>query len=52
MQLKMLLAYILLNYDFHFPNGVTTRPENITFDAGIIPDPKAKLVFKRRTQVT
>ena len=51
MQLKIVIAYILLNYDFHFPNGVTARPDNILFDAGIIPDPKAKLVFKRRTQV-
>jgi hypothetical protein len=48
MQLKMMLAYILLNFDFSFPDGIKTRPKNVTFDAGIIPDPKAKLVFKKR----
>jgi len=47
MQVKMVLAYILLNYDIAYP-GVASRPEKINIAGTIIPDTKARLVFKRR----
>ncbi|GLB37078.1 putative cytochrome p450 [Lyophyllum shimeji] len=48
MELKIMLAHILLNYDISFPPGVTARPANITFNGAIIPDSKAQMVFTRR----
>lgn len=43
-----MLAYILLNYDLSFPPGITQRPKNIIFNAAVVPDPKAEVVFTRR----
>lgn len=48
MELKIMLAHILLNFDISYPQGITNRPENTTFDGAIIPDPKAKLIFRAR----
>ena len=50
MELKVILAHILLNYDFQFPGGITTRPENVYFEVGVAPNTEAKLVFKKRQQ--
>ena len=48
MELKLMLAHIMLEYDVSYPPGITTRPKNVFFDNAIMPDPKAHLVFKRR----
>ncbi|KDR75911.1 hypothetical protein GALMADRAFT_68551 [Galerina marginata CBS 339.88] len=48
MELKLMLAHILLEYDISFPPPITQRPKNLTFNGAIIPDPKAHLVFKPR----
>jgi len=48
MTLKVILACIILEYDVSYPPG-TTRPNNLPFNGGIFPDPKAHLVFKRRS---
>lgn len=47
-ELKMMLAHIILNFDISYPDGIHTRPKNMLFDGAIIPDPKAKLIFKPR----
>jgi hypothetical protein len=52
MELKVMLAHLLLNYDFSFPQGVTERPKNLTIYSAVIPDTKAKLVFTPRARVT
>jgi len=51
MELKQMLAQILLNYDFALPAGMTERPKNICFDGSYFPDLRANLVFKRRKEV-
>jgi cytochrome P450 len=48
MEIKIMLALILVNYDVSFIPGTTERPKNVFFTGGIVPDPKAQLVFKRR----
>lgn len=48
MELKIMLAHILLEYDISYPAGVTERPKNVVFNGAIIPDTKALLVFRPR----
>jgi len=48
MELKIMLAHILLHYDISYPPGIIRRPKNIIFNGAIIPDPKARLVFTPR----
>jgi len=50
MELKVMLAQLLLDYEFYYPEERATRPKNIYFELGIIPDPSVKLVFRRRTE--
>jgi phosphotransferase system HPr-like phosphotransfer protein len=50
MELKMMLAHIILNFDIHYPKGIHTRPQNKLFDAAIIPDTRARLIFKARSK--
>jgi hypothetical protein len=47
MEIKMLLAHLMLHYDIAYPVGKTLPPP-LTIDAATIPDPKAHLVFKKR----
>lgn len=47
-ELKLMLAHILLEYDISYPAGVTERPKNVVFNGAIIPDTKAHLVFRSR----
>ena len=47
-QIKAVLANIILNYDISFPAGQSERPEN-HYKGGLIrPDPNQKIVFKPR----
>jgi len=48
MELKIMLAHILLHYDVRYPPQITERPKNIIFNGAIVPDTKAKLLFTRR----
>jgi len=48
MELKIMLAHILLNYDIKFASKATKRPANIIFNGAIIPDMKAQMVFTPR----
>lgn len=45
-EMKMMMAYLLLNYDVKTVDGV--RPKNIYMGGVVIPAPKAKLMFRRR----
>jgi hypothetical protein len=51
MELKVMLAHVILNYDIAFPSGISERPKNIYFDNMCVPDPSANLVFRRREAV-
>ncbi|PPR07416.1 hypothetical protein CVT26_013732 [Gymnopilus dilepis] len=48
MELKIMLAHILLEYDISYPPCVNQRPSNATFNGAIIPDTKARIIFKPR----
>lgn len=45
-EIKRMMAYLLLNYDVKTEDGV--RPKNVNMGAAFIPNPKAKLLFRRR----
>lgn len=47
-ELKVLLAFIIINYDFKLAGSRMERPDNIYFLDAVIPDPTARLLFKRR----
>ena len=51
MELKLMLAHIILDYEVSYPPGITSRPKNILFNGAIVPDQKAHLVFKRRSTI-
>ena len=48
MELKVILAIILLNWDVSLPEGVKERPKNMTLHVSVLPPPKAELVFTKR----
>jgi hypothetical protein len=50
MELKVMLAQILLGYDFKYPPDITTRPKDLLFELGVMP-PSVDLVFKKRTDI-
>jgi len=49
MELKIVLATILLNWDISLPEGVKERPKNMVFQTITMPPPKAELVFTKRS---
>ncbi|KAF9501445.1 cytochrome P450 [Pleurotus eryngii] len=48
MELKIMIAIILLNYDFKLPDGEVTRPKDVIFAGAVIPPTKEHLLFKPR----
>ena len=46
-EMKLVLAHLLLRYDIKLPDG-HGRPKNFTFDSDMFPDPRARLLIKRR----
>ena len=50
MELKLLLAYLLLNFDFRFPPGVK-RPSLLVVDEFMAPAPWAKVMVRKKQQV-
>ncbi|KAF2129173.1 Ent-kaurene oxidase [Dothidotthia symphoricarpi CBS 119687] len=46
-EMKMILAHILLRYDWKFPDG-QERPKNFTIDTDMYPDPAARVMIKQR----
>ena len=49
MELKVMLAIILLNWDVSLPEGVKERPKNMAFQLAIVPPPRGELVFTKRS---
>lgn len=45
------MVYLLNNYDMKFAPG-QSRPPSLQFETQFIPDPQAKVMFKRRTPDT
>lgn len=51
-EIKMIMAYLLLHFDFKFEGGRTERPANVSFELQNSPDPTIKILLKRRTDNT
>lgn len=43
---KMMLAYVVLHYDVRFQDG--TRPKDVIVGTNYLPDPDAKILFRKR----
>lgn len=46
--MKLLLATLILEYYFRFPDGQSTRPANRVMDVHILPNMKQQVLFKKR----
>ncbi|KAK7686505.1 hypothetical protein QCA50_010103 [Cerrena zonata] len=47
-ELKAIFAHVVMNYDIRFAND-GPRPENVWFANTVIPDPTAKVLFRKRS---
>ena len=47
-EMKLMLTYVILNYDIKLENGRVVRPLNMCFKESNIPDPTIKLLFRKR----
>ncbi|KAG8752467.1 hypothetical protein FRC14_007003 [Serendipita sp. 396] len=55
MELKTMFAYLIANYDMKWPDSVSNgkdgyRPADIWMGAGLIPDPKGRILIRERSQ--
>lgn len=50
LEIKVILAEILLNYDLSFPTGTPHKPKLFSFNLFTVPSPTAKLTFTCKTQ--
>lgn len=48
MEIKMIMAHVLLEYDFRFEEGTVERPRNISFELQNSVNPGVKILFRRR----
>lgn len=49
MQLKIMVAVIVLKYEFKFPGGKKIRPKDVVVDGFVMPPVKEHLLFKPRS---
>lgn len=47
-ELKAMMAYLVTHYDVKLADGETTRPKDVEFAYNVIPNPKAKVMFRKR----
>lgn len=47
-EMKLILAKILLEYDIKFPEGQTVQPPPFYLDDGILPNRKQNILFRKR----
>ena len=48
MEIKIIMAHVLLEYDFRFEEGTVERPRNISFELQNSVDPGVRVLFRRR----
>ncbi|KAJ7727345.1 cytochrome P450 [Mycena olivaceomarginata] len=48
LKIKIILAEILMNYDVSFPAGESNTPKPFAFNVFTMPNPSARLVFRKR----
>ncbi|KAI1208440.1 putative cytochrome P450 [Annulohypoxylon truncatum] len=47
-EIKMIMAYLLLNYDFRFPETKKERPQSIGVETQLLPNQNALICLRRR----
>lgn len=47
-EIKAIMVYLLMNYDFKFPKGKPERPQSLQVETQNLPNHEATLMFKRR----
>ncbi|OJJ39637.1 hypothetical protein ASPWEDRAFT_49568 [Aspergillus wentii DTO 134E9] len=47
-EMKMMLAHMLVCYEFRFRDGESARPRNFTIDSDMYPDQSARLLIRKR----
>ncbi|PGG99977.1 hypothetical protein AJ79_08339 [Helicocarpus griseus UAMH5409] len=47
-EIKIIIAYFLLNYDFKFAKDRKDRPKNFSYELQNMPDPTVEIMIKRR----
>ncbi|KAI5118159.1 hypothetical protein M0805_005781 [Coniferiporia weirii] len=47
-ELKSMMAYLVLTYDVKLENAEDGRPKDFEFGSAVVPNPKAKVMFRRR----
>ena len=45
--IKLLLATLILEYDFEFPEGEIARPSDFVLDVHVLPDMKQKILLTK-----
>ncbi|PKY00091.1 putative cytochrome P450 [Aspergillus campestris IBT 28561] len=48
-EIKAIMAYLIRNYDFKFPQDGQDRPPSLLFETQNLPNPTGRVMFKRRT---
>ena len=43
-----MMAYLVMHYDVKLENDETTRPKDFVFINSVIPNPKAKVMLRKR----
>lgn len=43
-----MMAYLVKHYDVKLEDGETERPKDFEFGSSVIPNPKAKVLFRKR----
>ena len=46
-ELKCMMAYVLLNYDFKFEDGTVGKPKNVEIFGNFSPNRTANLLFRK-----
>ncbi|KAJ3580533.1 hypothetical protein NPX13_g41 [Xylaria arbuscula] len=49
-EVKLIIAWIIWNFDVSWPLGQTKRPENLFIDERVLPDPTQHIRFRRRVR--
>lgn len=49
-EIKMIIAYLLLHYDFRFPDHVKTRPQSMSAETQYLPDHGATVLVRKRAR--
>ena len=47
-ELKALIAYLVINYDFKLADPAAGRPQNRYWAEHVLPNPAGKLLFRKR----